>query len=370
MKITKRNPLLAIVNDFLIDSPAAPNLTYFWSFGSLLGLNLVLMIITGILINWSYMGSEYLGDCLSLSPLAQHTQNSRGIVPVKVYDNLKDTNVQASIQTDNKDRCGIYAVVNNKNGHLYVGQASVGNLYRRFSAHIFQKAEGSAIVSAAIDKHGIESFSFVILEYVPFDDLVLSKGLDKKALGARLESIESPQIRLFNDVSYNASLSGATMLGFTHSDETRQRMSDSWTDERRAAARDIMNSKVRTPEAIRKMAETKKGLSLSMETREKMSELRSTPEYREMVSKVHKGKVIPASTRTRHSLDLLAKQGHDISKASLIDPFCIIRPDGTIHSRYGSLAAISRAFGVTQKVVSKAFNSKLTFQELGTIEQR
>lgn len=48
MKITKRNPLLSIVNDFQIDSPAASNISYFWSFGSLLGLNLVLMIITGI----------------------------------------------------------------------------------------------------------------------------------------------------------------------------------------------------------------------------------------------------------------------------------------------------------------------------------
>jgi quinol-cytochrome oxidoreductase complex cytochrome b subunit len=49
MKLTKRNPLLSIVNEFLIDSPAAPNISYLWSFGSLLGLNLVLMLITGIM---------------------------------------------------------------------------------------------------------------------------------------------------------------------------------------------------------------------------------------------------------------------------------------------------------------------------------
>lgn len=48
MKITKHNPLQAIVNDFLIDSPAATNISYFWSFGSLLGLNLIIMLITGI----------------------------------------------------------------------------------------------------------------------------------------------------------------------------------------------------------------------------------------------------------------------------------------------------------------------------------
>ena len=54
MRFTKKNPLLSIVNEFLIDSPAASNLSYFWSFGSLLGLNLVIMIITGILLAMHY----------------------------------------------------------------------------------------------------------------------------------------------------------------------------------------------------------------------------------------------------------------------------------------------------------------------------
>jgi ubiquinol-cytochrome c reductase cytochrome b subunit len=48
MKITKINPILRLVNEFLIDSPAPSNLNYLWNFGSLLGFNLVLMIVTGI----------------------------------------------------------------------------------------------------------------------------------------------------------------------------------------------------------------------------------------------------------------------------------------------------------------------------------
>lgn len=47
MKITKTNPILRLVNDFMIDSPAPSNINYLWNFGSLLGINLVLMIITG-----------------------------------------------------------------------------------------------------------------------------------------------------------------------------------------------------------------------------------------------------------------------------------------------------------------------------------
>jgi hypothetical protein len=39
MKITKKNPIFNIMNDFLIDSPLPLNISYFWNFGSLLGLN-------------------------------------------------------------------------------------------------------------------------------------------------------------------------------------------------------------------------------------------------------------------------------------------------------------------------------------------
>jgi len=60
MKITKRNPILALANDFLIDSPAPTNLTYFWSFGSLLGVNLVLLIITGLTLAMHYTPNTLL----------------------------------------------------------------------------------------------------------------------------------------------------------------------------------------------------------------------------------------------------------------------------------------------------------------------
>ena len=39
MKLTQTNPMLALVNEYLIDSPAPINLSYFWGFGYLLGYN-------------------------------------------------------------------------------------------------------------------------------------------------------------------------------------------------------------------------------------------------------------------------------------------------------------------------------------------
>lgn len=60
MKITKRNPILVLVNDFLIDSPAPTNLSYFWNFGSLLGQNLVILIVSGLTLAMHYTPNTLL----------------------------------------------------------------------------------------------------------------------------------------------------------------------------------------------------------------------------------------------------------------------------------------------------------------------
>lgn len=60
MKVFRTNPYLSIVNEFLIDSPAPININYFYNFGSLLGLNLVVLIITGISLAMHYNPSVEL----------------------------------------------------------------------------------------------------------------------------------------------------------------------------------------------------------------------------------------------------------------------------------------------------------------------
>lgn len=54
MRIFKTHPVLSLVNMFLIDSPLPSNINYFWNFGSLLGLCLVIQIITGIALAMHY----------------------------------------------------------------------------------------------------------------------------------------------------------------------------------------------------------------------------------------------------------------------------------------------------------------------------
>jgi ubiquinol-cytochrome c reductase cytochrome b subunit len=54
MRILKSNPLLRMVNSYLIDSPQPSNLSYLWNFGSLLAFCLVIQIVTGVTIAMHY----------------------------------------------------------------------------------------------------------------------------------------------------------------------------------------------------------------------------------------------------------------------------------------------------------------------------
>ena len=47
--IDKRLPVFTFINQNLRDYPTPKNLSYWWNFGSLAGITLVIMIVTGIL---------------------------------------------------------------------------------------------------------------------------------------------------------------------------------------------------------------------------------------------------------------------------------------------------------------------------------
>lgn len=57
MRILKSNPLLNMLNSYVIDSPQPANLSYLWNFGSLLGLCLGIQIATGVTLAMHYTPS-------------------------------------------------------------------------------------------------------------------------------------------------------------------------------------------------------------------------------------------------------------------------------------------------------------------------
>ena len=54
MRIRKENPVISPINSAIIDLPSPASISYFWNFGSLLGLCLVIQIITGIFLAMHY----------------------------------------------------------------------------------------------------------------------------------------------------------------------------------------------------------------------------------------------------------------------------------------------------------------------------
>ena len=54
MRLLKDNVLLRLYNSYLVDSPQPANISYFWNFGSLLGLCLILQILTGCFLAMHY----------------------------------------------------------------------------------------------------------------------------------------------------------------------------------------------------------------------------------------------------------------------------------------------------------------------------
>jgi len=54
MRIFKTDPILGLVNSYMIDNPQPANISYIWNFGSLLGIVLVIQIITGVVLAMHY----------------------------------------------------------------------------------------------------------------------------------------------------------------------------------------------------------------------------------------------------------------------------------------------------------------------------
>lgn len=54
MRLLKTNPILRLVNSYLVDNPEPANLSYMWNFGSLLGVCLIIQILTGVFLAMHY----------------------------------------------------------------------------------------------------------------------------------------------------------------------------------------------------------------------------------------------------------------------------------------------------------------------------
>ena len=54
MRYLKSNPILSLINSYIVDSPQPANISYLWNFGSLLGVCLIIQILTGAFLAMHY----------------------------------------------------------------------------------------------------------------------------------------------------------------------------------------------------------------------------------------------------------------------------------------------------------------------------
>lgn len=103
---------------------------------------------------------------------------------------------------------GVYKIINILNGDYYVGSSI--DLLKRFSAHrkMLRKGNHHSIkLQRAVDKYGLDSFYFVIVEVCSIDDML---NLEQKYINS--------------GCTYNVSLSaGCPMLGRKHNESTKDK---------------------------------------------------------------------------------------------------------------------------------------------------
>ena len=176
--------------------------------------------------------------------------------PVFVYEELDKKCTQDKILNDTYNIAGVYLILNKVNLSCYVGSASTNKFNARFRKHLFNFS-GSKIVKAAVKKHKINNFAFIILEV--FSEVVTKEN------NKRLLDIEDYYIKyLLPD--YNIVTEAGNTFGYKHSEITRIKMANNYSLERRIAIGNMNRGKTFTDEHKKNMkaaALTRKVLTYS-----------------------------------------------------------------------------------------------------------
>lgn len=116
---------------------------------------------------------------------------------------------------------GIYKITNRINGKIYVGSSA--DITRRWCSHrsLLGRGKHSSIhLQRAVDKCGIDNFTFEIVKEVETDNLLIE---EQKLLDF---------LKPFGDNGYNISkVAGSPMKGVNHTEEVKARLSEKLSGE-------------------------------------------------------------------------------------------------------------------------------------------
>jgi len=153
--------------------------------------------------------------------------NRLGFLPKKFYINLYDIKIQLELKDQNKQKSGIYFILNIVNQHLYIGSAITNRINVRFRNHLINQT-GSKLVCKAVREYELHNFIFGIIEYFP--GFVKKENLDKNHI--LLLERETYYINKLTP-EYNILLISNSTLGYKHTEKTKQLMRDNYSEERK-----------------------------------------------------------------------------------------------------------------------------------------
>jgi group I intron endonuclease len=114
-------------------------------------------------------------------------------------------------------KSGVYKITNKNNGRYYIGSSvNINNRWNEHKRKLKQNKHDNNFLQKSWNKHGEESFLFEIIEYV----VDLSKLLEREQHYLDLIAHDKK-------ISYNLCKTAGNMLGFKHTEESKNKMSNS-----------------------------------------------------------------------------------------------------------------------------------------------
>lgn len=170
--------------------------------------------------------------------------------------------------------CGVYAITNTVNGHVYIGSAV--NISRRWNGHrlkLVNNRHGNSHLQNSWNKYGADCFEFAVLERCEIDRLIEREqsyiDSEKPVYNICLIAGSTLGVKHTDEARRNMSEARKGQpngrLGTHHSEETLAKMSEALSGERNP-----MFGKLVSDETRRKNSEAHKGNHLSDETKRKI----------------------------------------------------------------------------------------------------
>lgn len=146
----------------------------------------------------------------------------------KLYENIHKPEVQLAIREENRNKAGVYMILNKVNGERYVGSAGTDRINVKFRNHLIHRT-GAKKTAEAVAKYGIEQFNFYVLEYYP--GLVKKENLSAAHVGLieREMKYQREMRPEYNEIEEGAS---SKKKGKERDEERREREGDQNKGER------------------------------------------------------------------------------------------------------------------------------------------